>query len=171
LVENREGGDSEEGTVTDLQQLHRAILLDPHDELTRLAYRDARLEVGDGSEPLILTRWETTLRTFMSVADATFAIHPITDVVLTDRNPANTGGYSGAVWRKDDGGWTVDDGDFGLPLAEMGSLLPPVIYDLLPTMAYKPWTEYLSRQAAIAALSTACVARGRSLAGLPPLPV
>jgi uncharacterized protein (TIGR02996 family) len=104
-----------------------------------------------------------TLADYERHAAAMFAAHPVTRVVLTDREPfvANNGRY---YWYK------------GLPLKYLGKWpsaadqFPKEIYDLLlPESGYSPGRGMWStdtRDAALDALSAALVTWGRSLARL-----
>ncbi len=96
-----------------------------------------------------------------------FACHPVTAVALTDREPEHTAGG----WR-----WYYSgrDGAAHLP----GRLLPHTYQDRSAgwlqwffTPIEECWVnEWATRELAVAAISRAAVALGRSLAKLPPLP-
>lgn len=90
-----------------------------------------------------------------------FAEHPITNVVLTCRKPS------------------LVDGEYVLASERVPShhtdlnpsqRIPSEIFDLMPDIGKRQYWQFYSTEAdAMAALSRACVAYGRALAGLPPL--
>lgn len=88
---------------------------------------------------------------------AVFAAHPIARVVMTDREPTAASHQSGA-WHW---AWVGNDADsrVGLPRKLMAALSASGIARMFD-----------SRDAAMDALSLACVALGRAAANLPPLP-
>lgn len=106
-----------------------------------------------------------TGRTAGAAADV-FASQPVTEVVLTDREPWTI--------RHDAFGW-YDFAHPGLGASHDESLLPTDLFDLLPlegrntdadprggrTGRRDYWAWYSSRSLALSALSAACVARGR----------
>ena len=79
--------------------------------------------------------------TLPGLARRLFEGHPITRVVLTDLRPENDGGY-----------WSFDDPATGS----------------FETISYVIDRTHRTEAAALAALSSACVSYGRTLAGLPP---
>ena len=101
---------------------------------------------------------------FLTHAEELFRSHPIERVVLTDREPHGAG-------------WMWFDGGAGSELYwEISHWLPTCIHEVLPggsplAGGYHNHRQYPSVNAANAALSAACVAYGRSRAGLPPMPV
>ena len=86
-----------------------------------------------------------------------FARHPVTRVVLTDREPT-TWLHGGWTWISTATRWQVNN-------RNRRAFLRPELMEHLPA----PW-PCATADEAVAALSDACVAWGRSLAGLPPLP-
>jgi uncharacterized protein (TIGR02996 family) len=103
------------------------------------------------------------LQDFLACAGKVFSAHPITQVDLTDRTPRSDS--HGFNWCRLS----------GLP---RDSRLPDELFDLLQGgtlgrvgLPYATYRWYPSADDATDSLSTACVAQGRSLAGLPPLPV
>lgn len=113
-------------------------------------------------------RCSGTGRTAGAAADV-FASQPVTEVVLTDREPWTI--------RHDAFGW-YDFAHPGLGASHDESLLPTDLFDLLPlegrntdadprggrTGRRDYWAWYSSRSLALSALSAACVSLGRSLA-------
>lgn len=104
-----------------------------------------------------VSRISLPLAHFMEHAGAIFRAQPITGVELGDRVPNAT--EYGMTWNRGRNHYRSTDG------------IPPTIFDLMPLRAigdsYKcAGTLELAR----AALSRACVAYGRNLVGLPPLP-
>jgi uncharacterized protein (TIGR02996 family) len=106
------------------------------------------------------------LDAFMEHAKALFDHHPITEVVLTDREPVQarenpTTPLPEWRWFRHDGRGDVGRGD-----------VPATVWDRLMGGQVNKWNWvrwYTTREDALAALSRACVAHGRDLAGLPPL--
>lgn len=127
---------------------------------------------------------------FLSAAKGLFSTHPVERVVLTDREPGGirygvtvdlpgpyqTGPGAGQVgygtfWR-----WFMENEMAG-GVADNPTVLPGAIWRLFHD--YPPHStsilrrtlgwEFASRDEALVALSHACVAYGRGLAGLPPL--
>jgi uncharacterized protein (TIGR02996 family) len=102
-----------------------------------------------------------TLADFDRHAAALFAAAPVTAVRLTGKQPYHT--FAG-WW-----GWgdESDERTVGSP-----GYLPHHLFELLaePDVIAPPVGGYHTEARAFAALSAACVAYGRSLAGLPPLP-
>ena len=105
-----------------------------------------------------------TCADFLKHARAVFQAHPVTEVALSDRHPSESGDWPPGWWR----------GPHPLTGLLQRHHLPPELWDLLPGPwedADAPlWRLYPDGDSARAALSAACVAHGRSLAGLPPLP-
>lgn len=92
------------------------------------------------------------LAAYLEHARDLFSRHPIMAVVISDREPVELPGRSGAVergWH-----WAVGEGRNGIPWD---------VYDMMPDM------PYATRVAAIDTLSVGLVAYGRKLAGLPPI--
>ncbi len=90
-----------------------------------------------------------------------FSAHPITTVVLTDREPKEL--------PVDGWGWYVRFHDSWVIAADD---LPPRFRDFIGgKLRYdnSNWRHFPDRQSALLALSAACVAYGRGLVGLPPL--
>lgn len=112
-------------------------------------------------------------------AKALFENHPISRVVLTDREPYHSEGEFANWWlwhhdaTRPNRGETIDDGE-RLPVAiydllsEQGRGTPLGSYHKRQTGRYSDWA-YSTQQDAIDAISGACVSYGRSLAGLSPL--
>lgn len=90
------------------------------------------------------------------VAKALFERHPITTVVLTDKDPSQGEMLFG--WRN-------------RVVGNPSDYLPEKIYRLLRSYVedHDNWMQYESDEAALAALADACVAYGRELEGLPAL--
>jgi len=114
------------------------------------------------------------LRAFLAHAPTIFAAHPVTGVVLGDREPAqhtiaHPDGPPGNF-----GWWADPDDDRGV-LDDHPEELPRDVWSLL--IGYRPhrgtathWKWFPTRDAALSALSLACVAHGRQVAGLSPPP-
>lgn len=173
--------------MTDLERLHRAMLLDPYDLLAQSAYRDAWIEAGREGEPELLTHWTCNLRTFLAEAKEMFGRHPLTAVALVDRKPSQYG------TRSDDNMmryWYVGppEGDYReRPEPDtFRHRVPSMFLELFPGSlphddrpdrgeTTRRLTErqkkYASPAEAFLALSVACVAHGRALAGLPELKI
>lgn len=103
---------------------------------------------------------------FMRMADFLFQRHPIKQVVLTDREPAASFLHpDGFRW------WFATDEDNGAAVAVLGADLYLVLDKMFrgANSQSEDSPYFPTREAAIDALSAACVAYGRSLAGLPPL--
>jgi hypothetical protein len=153
--------------VTDLDILYRAMLLDPWDDLARMACCD-EYEMVTGSRPDLLTEWSGPLAEFVVSAEALFRQHPIREVMLTGCTPRCDPLQSMLIY-----GWL---GDVHTPPIQMDdyTYIPIDILDhmnrerCMPHSEYRFW--YSSREAAQAALSQAALRYGRSLAGLPPIP-
>lgn len=102
--------------------------------------------------------------TFLRHAEEIFRSQPVTGVFLTDRRPSDRsepplwGWYSGAALG-------LQDMPYDLPAAVAGHLDRSVLFQ-----AYSAWRFYETEAEAVSAASRACVAYGRKLAGLPPLP-
>jgi uncharacterized protein (TIGR02996 family) len=110
------------------------------------------------------------LAAFMEHAEALFRAHPLTSVTLTDREP-DRGDYM-----KPRFGWWTWDGDDMDPDETWGrhwvpAALRPLLGGVLVRNHWAPGTfhRFDDADSARAALSAACVAWGRSRAGLPPL--
>ena len=116
-----------------------------------------------------------TLAAFLEHAPALFAAHPITTVTLSDAEPVSDSEYSGGfVWATDEAPLSPNVNH------DPGWWLPPALFAGLEGFDRKasPWERMAARgstrQYAIygdpgdanAALSSACVAYGRELAGL-----
>lgn len=99
------------------------------------------------------------LALFLEHARDLFAAHPVTAVVLTDREPF---GHTSELvsWRRSPG---PDQ------LRDWRECLPDDLYDRLPGMPDTFAEYYRDSDKARAALSAACTAYGRRAAGLPPL--
>lgn len=195
--------------------LLRTVLIDPADDLTRLAYADwleeegragragyirGQVRLGHIRNPLPETAgepfdpedshrpnvtditglhnnhpepmrraerwysrglvWRVALpcEAFMRHAGALFANHPIAEVELTDRR---CGGRAGlAAWREADRLFTAETFPFAVPSP---------VFRHLPRRAgdSDKWRDYDEAGEGVRALSAACVAYGRWLAGLP----
>ncbi len=172
-----------------LRPLRLGILLDPADDLARLAYADALEELGRTVEasrirarlasPGVCEEAEAcgvrtvesrgfvrsascTLETFLREAGRLFAYYPITEVTLTDRRPLRSEGSFIFLWSGSNRTWVNVAAEWlPLSLCEGWANLPQ----------WLPLNSFPSRQAANHALSANCVNYGRSLAGLPPLEV
>lgn len=100
---------------------------------------------------------------FLARAAALFAAHPITAVRLTDRAPVRyTRHWS---WNVQGARWDFLGGSNRLPR----ELFARLKGQRGPRSAMDPdqWRDYFSEAEALEALSRACVAHGRHLAGLP----
>jgi len=99
------------------------------------------------------------LALYLAHARDLFAAHPVTAVVLTDREPF---GHTSELvsWRRSPG---PDQ------LRDWRECLPDDLYDRLPGMPDTFAEYYRDSDKARAALSAACTAYGRRAAGLPPL--
>jgi len=102
---------------------------------------------------------------FFHAAKGLFSAHPIERVFLTDREPEGIG-YD-TFWR-----WFMADEVISDDPAVLPGAIWRLFHDLPPYFTSSVrrmlgW-EFASRDEALAALSTACVAYGRGLAGLPP---
>ena len=176
--------------------LRRAILLDPFDDLARLAYCDALEEVGRTPEAnRIRTALahpeafeETTangitaverrgfvcsvsgsLADFMRTAKRVFKAWPITEVTLTNVEPQTYEGGTGSA-------------RFYLTRVPRGDGMSFTSHWIPEKFAAAPWRRVCDKllhrsdrsfndvPSALADLSEACVWYGRSLAGLPQLP-
>jgi hypothetical protein len=123
------------------------------------------------------------------VAAALFAANPITRVVLTGSEPhpvsdENLMSSHEPLAGVDDVGlpsewfyrcWRAAHGRIVVRVGGgTGHDLPPELFDRLPSPKTYPGESHLAfyptRDLALTALSAACVAHGRGLAGLPPLP-
>lgn len=107
------------------------------------------------------------LALFLEHARDLFAAHPITAVVLTDREPHESvfsNQPESCRWM-----WIWNDRTF----RAAGATLPDGLYHKLRIKSFRDgghdWAGYPSPVAAHAALSAAAVSLGRELAGLPPL--
>jgi uncharacterized protein (TIGR02996 family) len=126
--------------------------------------------IGDDFDETIFGsyKWErgfiseihTTFDVFME-KDRTkqlFSRHPITKVVLTDREPAPSNLYPG-LWR-----WWADS---NVPQESLGYDFYAMLEGYIPPEGNQPyWNSF---EEAMAALSVACFAYGRKQAGLPAL--
>jgi hypothetical protein len=147
--------------VTDLDMLRRAMLLDPWDDVARLAYLD-EFEAEHGGRPDLATGWGGSLEEFMRAAGCLFDSFPVREVSFTNKYPLdNSGveGYFGGDPRSPATSW------FWIPQATPGvSWEVPIEFRI-------GWANsYATPEAALGALSLHAVNYGRSLAGLPPLP-
>ncbi len=111
-------------------------------------------------------RVEMPAGTFMAHAAALFALHPVTDVRLTNREPYDP--FTGA------GTWNWYDGPQMVTAVHPPSNLPTELFALVKRPKGRgphdgERKEFATHADAIAALSRACVAHGRNLAGLPAL--
>jgi uncharacterized protein (TIGR02996 family) len=102
-----------------------------------------------------------TLAEFQEHAKQLFSRHPITKVVITDREPAPSNLHPGLwrLWR-----WWADS---NVPQESLGYGLYAMLDGYIPPEGNQPyWNSF---EEAMAALSVACVAYGRKQAGLPAL--
>ena len=98
------------------------------------------------------------------LAAALFRAHPITAVTLSDCEPLRDRFFNGRYfWRN-----TNHDPNAVVGGEPPGGRLHPEVFNCLPAMGFQ---NYVTHVAASEALSHAAVAHGRSLAGLPHLPV
>jgi uncharacterized protein (TIGR02996 family) len=102
------------------------------------------------------------LAAFLAHAGTLFATQPVVEVRVTDKEPlVNAYHQPGAIWIKGANYYTPK--------------IPWQLWSLLDRPCgwsrYRHAKRYASAEDALAALSRACVAYGRSLAGLPPLPL
>jgi hypothetical protein len=147
--------------VTDLDILYRAMLLDPWDDLARMACCD-EYEMVTGSKPDLLTEWSGPLAEFTGTAEALFRQHPIREVRFTDKSPLSNYGVQSYL-----GGSPISP---GTQWYWFGSASPKMRWSI--PAAFKMQTDpFSSAEDAWSALSAAAVNYGRSLAGLPPLPI
>ncbi len=148
--------------MTDLEMLRRAMLLDPWDDLARLAYCDEH-EARAGWRPSPLTEWKGTLEEFFGGLGVLFERSPVREVTLADKHPLDNErveGYFGGDPHSPATEW------FWIPQAAESAILWEV-----PAEFGMGWANaYSSEEAALDALSLHAVNYGRSLAGLPPLP-
>lgn len=113
------------------------------------------------------------LKEFMEQAAALFSAHPITAVTLTDRLALSVGLIANSVYRV----WFRDDTVTQSMWPNFRNYLPATIFDRLTggdLTRNSPGVAELRRYPVYqfpheSDLSQACVAYGRSLAGLPPL--
>ena len=104
-----------------------------------------------------------------------FARHPVTRVVLTDKQPHETGRpvtdneYPGWMWCCDPTMALATD-QWGIPRYLFDQLADSILMTFGTEWGARPSKFYAAADDGLAALSDACVAWGRSLAGLPPLP-
>ena len=104
-----------------------------------------------------------------------FSRHPVTKVVLTDKQPHETGlpvtdnEYPGWMWCCDPTMRQATD-SWGVPRYLFDQLGDSILTTFGTVYGARPSKFYAIADYGLAALSAACVARGRSLAGLPPLP-
>jgi uncharacterized protein (TIGR02996 family) len=180
------------------EALRRAILEAPDDDLPRLAYADWLEENGRDAyarnirqgvrEPeatrkfaggdtlgsagggywLVPESWALAMRRgmvesislpsahFLASAKALFDRQPIIHVTLTDGQPEWTWDRASCFFGR------------GMLFSELFGRLCGDLHEGDPRYAHAK--HYPSPPAALAALSAACVAHGRTLAGLPPLP-
>lgn len=176
--------------MSDGEALLRSILAAPADDAPRLVYADWLEDHGEGrraadirwgvrsraaltcSAPSVETFWcdgsSYTVRRgfiesvrfstadFLAHAADLFAAHPIMAVRLTDRRPSS--GFAGdgqwGWWESDN--WPNIDEDIPTEIAEA----------FADKAGHTGWFWYPTREAAHAALSSACVAYGRAEAGL-----
>jgi uncharacterized protein (TIGR02996 family) len=129
---------------------------------------DGEILAGGGGPTLVVRRGfvaevALALADFERHARDIFSAHPVERVALSGRAPYWNG--AGHTWYDSSRG--VDP--FVANIHER-SELPPALFVRLEGQAggEHRWRAYPSRQAALDALSAACVAFGRSLAGLPP---
>lgn len=178
-----------------LRPLRLGILLDPADDLARLAYADALEELGRTVEasrirarlasPEVCEEAEAcgvrtvesrgfvrsascTLQTFLREAGRLFAYYPITEVTLADKEPYRLGGPdrpAGWFWAKVSGGSLPKTRPHWMP----GEVLDDPVWKAAPRV-WSTSPVYEGREQAMAAMSLALTNYGRSLAGLPPLP-
>lgn len=107
---------------------------------------------------------------FMAAAKGLFSVHPIETVVLTDREPE--GFQEETPW------WWFMAGELTIRESDDPSVLPDALWRVFHD--HPPYStssirrtlgwEFATRDEAVSALSEACVAYGRGLVGLPPLP-
>ena len=109
---------------------------------------------------------------FLANAASIFAAHPVTSVRLTDREPYQgtfTNQHGNPTWGLAGKRYWLWDHE--RENVSTNYALPLDIYKLLGA-SVSPWhKQYLSREGALDALSDACVAHGRKLAGLSVEPV
>ena len=104
-----------------------------------------------------------------------FGRHPVTRVVLTDKQPHETGRpvtdneYPGWMWCCDPTMALATD-QWGIPRYLFDQLADSILMAFGTEWGARPSKFYAAADDGLAALSDACVAWGRSLAGLPPLP-
>ena len=172
-----------------LQALYRAILEEPFLDLHRLAYADRCEELGKHGEARFIREQlrtgkefgtgnkeicrrgfleEIHLRCsqFMEKAKDYFLHHPILVVRLIDRKPQDNSDYHPHPW--DDRcvvSWHRIVPDYGTESDD----LPISLWEHLRGTTENRYKFYSSVESANEALSHACVAYGRKLAGLPPL--
>jgi len=112
-----------------------------------------------------------TAADFVEHAAALFSAHPVERVTLTDKRPCRAGMTDMPEWT-----WFVEDVASD-PIDEpIEARLPGCLFDMLDrrdafswSRPLVSWVPYRTRQSALDALSRACVAYGRRLAGLPAL--
>lgn len=143
--------------MSDLQMLHRAMILDPWDDVARLAYCD-EFEMMHGVRPHLLTEWRDTLELFLRDARSLFSYFPIREVALMDREPAftTTGEYV-LVYRGSE------------DRSEYPHVLPGVFLPERMEGYFLVSSHFKKREQALAAISSQAVNYGRALVGLPPL--
>lgn len=116
----------------------------------------------------MISRIELPCMLFTRMAAALFADHPITEVRLTDKQPAET-----AMEDENEWGWYRSPQSPNAYQSLAHHVLPSAIWeavDKLPDGVFQSWKYFVTTEFAHASVSTACVSYGRSLVGLPPLP-
>lgn len=148
--------------MTDLDMLRRAMLLDPWDDLARLAYLD-EFEAEHGGRLDLATEWSGSLEEFMRAAGCMFDSSPVREVAFTNKSPLGSWGVEGYF-----------GGDPHSPATSWFWILqtasPGVAWEVPAAFRISSDNTYPSEEAALGALSLHAVNYGRSLAGLPPLP-
>ena len=108
-----------------------------------------------------VARVEMPTDAFLAHAKALFSRHPVTEVMLADREPYPNGG--GQVWY--DVGRDMKSQSVPASV-EIPTFLFRLLSNWLPEYGFDRWRAYPDEAAALVALSRACVRHGRAEAGL-----
>jgi uncharacterized protein (TIGR02996 family) len=104
---------------------------------------------------------ELPLSSFLEHAEAIFTHHPITEVVLTDKEPYPTTDYEEGMGDHECPGWSKE-GDWSSDEPETSKIVGQLFDLLTPKRKYnKGWADYDLVKEAREALSNACVTYGR----------
>ena len=124
-----------------------------------------RLPTGEEARLLFrrgfVERVEMPTDAFLAHAKALFSRHPVTEVMLADREPYPNGG--GQVWY--DVGRDMKSQSVPASV-EIPTFLFRLLSNWLPEYGFDRWRAYPDEAAALADLSRACVRHGRAEAGL-----